>query len=130
MSTITKELLKALRADINAALESVGQKHNVTLQAGNCSYNATGTATYKLEVVALGAGGAQRDIPAELFLQYADIIGLKKEDLHKEIILQGRKFKVAGYKPKARKNSVLIFDPIENKTFVTSVETVKRQLAK
>ena len=131
MSTITKELLQNLRADLDKAIADVGGKHNVVLRVGKASYTpSAGTATFKLEVTTLADGGKRRDIPAELFLQYADIIGLKKEDLHKEITLQGRKFKVSGYKPKARKNSIYIFDSIANKTFVTSVEAVKRQLAK
>jgi hypothetical protein len=131
MSTVTKELLQNLRVDLDKAIADVGGKHNVALRVGNASYTpSAGTATFKLEVTTLADGGKQRDIPAELFLQYADIIGLKKEYLHKEITLQGRKFKVSGYKPKARKNSICIFDSTTNKTFVTSVDTVKRQLTK
>lgn len=130
MTTINKELLKKIREEINAALTATSNKYNVTLRAGNASYDPTlGTATFKLELLALNAIGENRDIPAELFLKNADLIGLKKEDLHKEITVSGRKFTVAGYKPKARKNCILIKDVLNGKIFVTDISTAKRKLA-
>ena len=128
MTTINKDLLKNLREDINTALIETANKYNVTLRAGNASYNPSlGTATFKLEVLTLSADGEKRDMPAELFLQHADFLGLKKEYLYKEISISGQTFTVAGYKPKARKNCILITR--NGKTFVTDVQTVKNKLA-
>lgn len=126
---LSKQMLKELRADINQALESVGKKHNVTMRAANASFDPQGgTAQFKLEIVELGEQGAVRDIPAELFLTYADVLGLKKEHLHKEITLSDRKYKVTGYNPKARKNCITILDSVANKTYVTTVDIVRRKL--
>jgi hypothetical protein len=130
MSKITKDLLRNLRDDINTALVETSNKYNVNLRAGNVSYDPTlGTATIKLEVLTLTDDGEKRDIPAELFLKHADLLGLNKDDLNKEITISGRKFTVSGYKPKSRKNCILIKDVHSGKTFVTDIQTVKRQLS-
>jgi hypothetical protein len=129
MTTITKDLLKSLREDINAALSDTAKKHNVTLRAANANYDPVlGTATFKLEVLALDDTGEKRDIPAELFLKNAEMLGLRKNDLHKEITMSGRKFTVIGYKPKSRKNCILIKDSQSGKVFVTDLPTVKFKL--
>jgi len=128
---LSGETIKAIRADLNQAVEAINKKYNVAIRAGNASYDPTGgTATIKLDVVALGDGGAQRDIPAELFIQFAPRIGLKPDDLGKVVTIQGRKFKVAGYKPKATKNNIIIKSIDDGKVYVTDTATVKRQLAK
>jgi DNA replicative helicase MCM subunit Mcm2 (Cdc46/Mcm family) len=128
---IDQSLLKNLRNEMNIALADVATRHGVTLRAGTASYDpVAGTANFKLEVVALGEDGAQRDMPAELFLQNAEFIGLKAEHLGKIVTIQGRTFTVAGYKPKARKNCIVIKDTDSGKSFVTSADVVKRQLSK
>lgn len=130
MPTINKDLLKDLRADINTALTETANKYNVTLSAGSASYDPSlGIANFKLEVVALGDSGTKRDMAAELFLQHAELLGLKKDYLNKEVTISGRKFTVTGYKPKSRKNCIIIKDAENGKVFVTDLPTVKRQLA-
>jgi hypothetical protein len=46
--TITREMLRNMRADLDAALVSVGNKYNITLKASTCSYTEN-TLTFKLE---------------------------------------------------------------------------------
>lgn len=130
MSRITKEFIKALRQEINDALAPVAARHNLTLTAGNASFFPDkGTASYKLNLVTQSEDGSARDLPAELFVSHASMIGLRADDLHKEITIGGSKFKIAGYKPKARKNCIVIKDVHSGKTYVTDVNTVKYQLA-
>ncbi len=56
MAEITRELLRVLRADINAALESVGAKHGVVIAAEGASFTAT-EAKFKLMVSGTAAPG-------------------------------------------------------------------------
>ena len=132
MSTIiNKPLLIKLSAEINAALADVAKANGITLVTGSASYTADGrSATFKLAVEVLAEGGIERDIPAELFMQNATFVGLKPEHLGEFITLQGRKFKISGFKPKATKNCIVIKDATTGKTFVTDADTVKRQLTK
>lgn len=55
MTTLTRDALRALRADIDAALAPIAAKHQLTsLKAGHCSYSTTGAFTFKVEGVAQG----------------------------------------------------------------------------
>jgi hypothetical protein len=55
MAQISKELLRALRVDIDAALADVAKKHGLQqLHAGSCTYDPAGAFTFKLEGVAEG----------------------------------------------------------------------------
>ncbi len=59
MSKITKfdkSALKALRADIDAALAAVGAEHGISLKAGNARFT-NDTATFKLECTLLNSDG-------------------------------------------------------------------------
>ncbi len=59
MSKITKfdkPTLRALRADIDAALAAVGAKHGISLSAGNARFDAN-TVTFKLNCVLLNSDG-------------------------------------------------------------------------
>ena len=55
MSTLTKDQLRALRIDIDAALAPLAAKHNLSsLAAGRCTYTTSGNFTMKVEGVAQG----------------------------------------------------------------------------
>ena len=55
MTTLTRDQLRALRAEIDAALAPIAAKHHLaSLKAGHCSYTATGSFTFKVEGVAAG----------------------------------------------------------------------------
>lgn len=98
---IDKNLLTALRADINAALAAVGEKHNVQLLTGNARYSSD-NATFKLEVNTIGdSGEAVSKELAALRAFYPDIE-------NKQVTLRGEQFTVVGYKTRARKNSFQI----------------------
>lgn len=56
MSTISKDQLQALRLAMNAALLKVASDHKLEfLRAGNCSFDPSGSFTFKVEGVVLGA---------------------------------------------------------------------------
>ncbi len=130
MTTINVALLKAMRPDLDAALAEIGKKHGVKFKAGNASCNpSAGTGQFKLEIVACAADGSVRDVDADMFLQFATLIGMAKEDLGKAVMVQGKPFTIAGYNPKATKNSIVIKSPTGSR-FVTDVDTAKRALAR
>lgn len=123
--------MKALRLDIDKALETAGAKHNVSLKLGSGSYQpSAGTASFKLEVVTMADTGEARDLRAEAFKSFAVLLGLQPEDLGKSIMLVGKPHMITGYNPKARKNSIRVRDVTNGKDYVTSVECVKKALEK
>jgi hypothetical protein len=108
---LSKEILKVLRADINAALVAVGKRHGVSIAAGNCSFGPL-TASFKLEVGVLdGApeGASPKEIKARAdFTRYCGLFDLKPEWLDKEFTYGGDTCTVVGLMPNRSKFPVLV----------------------
>jgi hypothetical protein len=103
MDTISKESLKQLRDDIDAALKAVGDKHGVALRAGNASYTAT-NATFKLEV-------------STSFNRFCTLYGFKPENLGATFQNRGVTFTLIGLDRKSRKYPVLARNAKDGKTY-------------
>lgn len=81
-----KPALKALRQEINAALESVAKKNGITLRLGNISYSSD-TFRGKLEatIVTKDASGATLSKEQLDFQKNAKLLGFKPEDLGRKL---------------------------------------------
>jgi len=105
---ITRALLKELRQDIDAALKSVGEKHNVVLSVGRATFDAL-NATFKLEVAAIGEEGQVMSKMATDFQAYAGLWGLQSDDLNKTFTdFGGETYKIVGGRPRASKNTIVV----------------------
>jgi hypothetical protein len=99
MPALTKDQLRALRADIDAALAPIAAKHQLSsLQAGRCTYTTSGNFTMKVEGVATGG----------LNKIAADYEGSRQWDktlppLGAEFIYGGEEYKIAGCKSRSGK---------------------------
>lgn len=99
---VTREFLKMIRPEINAALAELGKKHGVKLSAGNGSYG-DGGGHFKLQIDPVTADGTVetpelRDLKAV----YPEYVGLVVD-----VPTRGR-FKVVGYRTRARKNPFVV----------------------
>ena len=94
--------LNALRGEINKALEALGEKYGIAIDAGRATYYGP-NATFKLELSTMQDDGAVMTKDATTFIQYAKILGLQVSDLGRVFELAGRKFKLIGYNTKKRK---------------------------
>lgn len=61
MTTVNKVMLKAVRADLDAALVAIMEKHGLQkLTTGNCSFDpSAGSFTFKVEGIAEGGMGKE-----------------------------------------------------------------------
>jgi len=108
-----KQNLQQLRADMDAAIQQVAQKHGITIRLKNISYLPE-RATSKLEFIATGEAAsaanpqaAQEAIYAADFKRYCSSFGLKPEQ-HGATFKHGRDtYKLVGLKPRAPKNPIL-----------------------
>lgn len=92
MTTITRDILKAIRGDIDAALAAVGEKHGVILKAGNASFSEA-NFTFKLEgTIKGGVSKIEFD-----YIAYSAVYP-NLPPLHSTIIHAGKSFKVCGWK--------------------------------
>jgi hypothetical protein len=106
---ITKNTLKLLREDINQALKEVGEKHNVSLNTGNCSYDAQ-QATFKLGVVANSEDGKVVTKSELDFYEHCESFGLSKADFGKKYKVNGKVCEINGLKPRSYKFPILATD--------------------
>lgn len=126
MKSFDKAAVQKLRKEINKALEPLAKAHNLSIAATNATFTAN-DINFKLQVLTTERDGKPRDMDAEAFLDNAERIGLKKEHLNAPITLRGVEFTVVGYRPKARKNPIVIRDA-SGKQFVTSLFEARMQL--
>lgn len=128
MNNLTKESLKTLRADMDAALASVGAKHGVRFRLGSCTFWPT-TAKFKLELATVGDNGVVVDKDMETLRRYTDILGLSMKDLEKTFKLwDGRSYKLAGYVPRRYSRPFVLVDAVSGRRVVAPKDAVLKAL--
>jgi hypothetical protein len=99
---ITKESLRGLVVDIEAALKCVGEKHNLSIVSGGCSYSSN-EATVKLNVVTNKANGETTTKEELDFMNHCHKFNLSKDDFGTEFFANGGAYTVIGLKPRSSK---------------------------
>jgi hypothetical protein len=119
MTNIDRALLKALRADIDAALMAVGQKHGVAIEATTASFT-TNSATFKLLVVSADTSATQsttpsgptpsaRDLKAAVDMALAgEVYGCEADWAGKTFKRNTMVYTIVGLLPGRTKNCVLV----------------------
>ena len=102
---ITKPFLVTLRAELDAALQAVAEKHGVSIRAGNASFDAL-HANFKVEVKVLQTASGVSGDEAE-FRRYAGMVGLQPDVYGKTFVSNGSTFTVSGLSLKSRRMPVL-----------------------
>ena len=124
-----KPTLRALRADLDAALAAVAAKHGIAVRVGNASFMPN-TATFKLELATKGDDGAVVTKEAQAFRQLAGSYGLAPTDLGREVTLSGDRFRIIGLRAAAIKRPILLeMVGDEKRRVVTNEVDVQRALA-
>lgn len=118
--------LPQLRAEINSALEALGEKYDVDIKAGNASYS-TEVATFKLSITTKGVAGEVETKEAKDFKLGASLYGMKKEDMGREVTVFGRKFVITGAKWRSG-NPIIGLDKAKGKSFKLPLGEVKKSL--
>ena len=80
---------KEFRTDLNKAMETLGKKYNITLTAGNISYDNT-TFTVKVN-----GKRDDVDVDKERFMEmlgYMQYYGFNKDDYKKDFEMRGRRY--------------------------------------
>ena len=117
MAKITSEELKAIRIEIDEALKTVAQKHNLqTLTAGKATYDTEGAFTFKLE--GLVKGGLTPE--AQRYNLYKQIENLP--ELGAEVTLRGKHFTTTGINTTGTKVFIKGID--DGKTYEVKTEAV------
>ena len=111
MKSFDKANLQIMRADINAALAAVMEKHGVSISIGNISYSPEQFTTKLTCVLKSAASGDSSDNATTLkwkadFKSHAPLYGLKATDLGREVKIGSVTYTIAGARPRA--NDVIV----------------------
>ena len=116
---LNRKLVKELRVILQDKLKDVD---NFEVEVGGASYNDT-EVNFKINLRMKGAKTqSQKDLE-----DFAEIDGL---DLTKIAKLDGKEFKLSGYRRKARKKPFLIMDVKGGGEYIIDDATAKRYFAK
>ena len=125
MTTFDRVTLRVLREEIDAALKAVADKHGISLTLGKITFAGDGsTMSGKIEGAVARDGQVQTKEAVD-FLKYAEVYGLKAEDLGRQFVSKGRWFEITGLRPKAPKRPVLARGVADGQTYVFPVEMIK-----
>lgn len=104
---ITKDTLRLMRADIDAALAPVAAKYGVQIRAGNCSFSEL-AATFKLEIGTIEAGEVQ-DRTRAVLMELLPVLGFTRDDLELVFYYGGnnQKFRLWGYNGRSARPLIL-----------------------
>jgi hypothetical protein len=104
-----KSTMIAVRKDIEAALQSIGKKHNVEFKVGSIGYSAN-EAKIKLHMYAVQEDGEVYDPKADDFKNFAGLFGLKASDFGRSFTSGRKVYTICGLDRNARKYPVLAKD--------------------
>lgn len=128
---ISKLQLEKLRKQLKGALEELNKNEDVdfSFSLGKFVYSDH-SVEIKLSATVKGENGQVQSKEELDFITYADILGLKKEDLNRKVTLKGDgDYIIRGYKVNARKNDILI-SPVHqpDKRYVCPHKTITAAL--
>lgn len=114
--------------DIISALADVSKKHGVDIRFGSGGkYNET-NASLKLEISCVQGDGTVITKEADAFKRHAYLYGFKPEDLGREFVSGGKRYKISGLNTKAHKMPVLATEVGTNRVFKFSEAIVLNRL--
>jgi hypothetical protein len=122
-----KVAVKAARSALDGALAGAGFDLGLSMRARGATYNDH-VVTFKVEISI--DGGLSKE--GSDFIGHANVgnIPFVAEDLNAIITLAGKKFSIAGYKSRARKNPILIVNLDTGERRVISIDAALNALGK
>ena len=133
VKTIDRSVLKALRADMQEALEQVNRKYGIKLDVGNASYDVSGrNGKFTVKVSTVESDGTVVDEYLSAYRSSCELYRLKPEWLGAEFAQGGDRFKVSGLNTGAKRGPngmpVLAVSARNGKTYKFTAEAVRRAM--
>jgi hypothetical protein len=116
-----KEIVKRMRVEIEAALETVGARNGMSITAGNATYDGDG---FRIKVEARLVGAASKD--AKTYDLYRDMYRLPL--LGARFSLGGRTYETIGLRTKNRKKPILVRREDNGKEYKISLDMLRRAM--
>jgi len=115
---IDRKTVDLLRAEINAAIQAVADKHGLSLKASKAAYSNGTHGSVTVEIATLGQDGIVQDRAATDFKAMATFYGFQADDFGKTFTTpQGKTFTIVGLRANARKTPIIGRSP-EGKDYI------------
>ena len=121
-------ILNTLRTEMNEALKGIAEKYGMTISAEKATYGST-YASFKVELALTKEDGTVLSKEAEAFRMYANLFGMKPDDLGREFEVAGKRYKLAGYMASKRKFPFLAECLTDGKEYGFTESFIKGKLA-
>jgi len=102
-----KSKVKNLRDELQEVLNDFGKNHSVDVRVGNASFSES-NVTFKVEVSELSSDGSAITKEVSDFNSLAELYGFSKEDLGKEVVINGERFTISGFKRSSKRYPILL----------------------
>mgnify|MGYP003337943511 FL=1 len=122
-TTITRDVLNALRADLDAAIAAVAAKHGVSMKTGSARFSSA-AATMKVEIATISATGEVISKTLAALRANYKWLGLTEAHLNATFSIAGHTYKLAGYNSRRYAKPFEIKCLDNGKTYVTTKDTV------
>lgn len=119
---INKDTLKIIRADIDNALISVGEKHGLSLKIGSIKYS---DESFDAKLVAQLAKIGDVSTEKALFERFCESYGFAKDDYLRTFQHKGQPYVLIGFKPSSPKYSLICKNTANGKPYGFPVGIVK-----
>ena len=120
--------LDLLRADINAALRQISEKHGINMSIGTMSYSSNKT-TCRITMETKRVVGTSSNPSKNADAVYLSMFDLPANAFEREFSIQGTVFKLVGLKPNRPKNPCSIERVKDGKQFKCGEHVLKNALA-
>lgn len=127
INEFNKEVFGPFRGDLEAAVKSVAEKYGVQIKTGHISYSAT-SCSVKLECAVIGDNGKVACKEADTFRMWAELLGMKKEDLNRTFKIGTKNYSLEGYMPRKSKFPFLAVNLDTGKQYCLPEGPVKKAL--
>lgn len=128
MTEMTRERVKLLAEDVEAAVQEVAERWGLSVKYGGGNYAPT-SAVLKFEFAVVAADGRVLSREAMDWAVHAPRFGLPKDGVGKQFATHNGVYQIEGWKPANTKYPILA-KRTDGKQFKFDVWTVKRALAR
>ena len=128
MTTITRDMCRAIDADLKAALAIIAAKHGLGVKVNGGRFD-NNTFSPRVEFAVAGdVGVCKKD--EDNFKHFAHLYGLEEGDLGKTFPATGGPYRIDGLFPGRSKNTVKLTRLSDGKTMKATVDFVKAGLGR
>lgn len=118
-----RQKCRDLRVAIAEALKSVEDTFKVKVCVGNASFSSA-SCNFKIEFAEFNADGEAETKEIQAFKSLSTLYGFQADDLGKEFVSNGKRFKIVGLAPRKSKYPLLATNLQDGRTYKFPVESV------